>query len=93
MRLLDVSSLRRLVSATQEQEESIATLQLVDPVLRAECQPQLRDTAPTRFHVAGVAMSQAVDALQDAELARPVLQLPESLVELVTCDDLATCRL
>src|SRR5664280_599682 len=87
-RLLDVAVLTGLVATTQQHDQPLSLLQVIDPVARAIVDPQLRDPATYRLHIAGVARSKAIDPHQDSCSDPPILQFAQPTVEGRTLNDL-----
>ena len=75
---IDICLLGRLVSAAQQQDQVVAVLQVVDPVARAVGQSQFRHPMTDRFGVAGVAVDEPVDTLQDPQSEIVGLELPDA---------------
>jgi hypothetical protein len=81
--LLDVLVLRGLVAATQQDDEDVAVVQVVDPVARAHIESELGRPLADRPHIAWVALGEAVEPTDDTCLASMILQLVDPCLELV----------
>lgn len=89
MCLLDVLPLGRLVAATQHGDQCVSVLQVVDPVSGPHFEAKLRDCLADLTDIAGLALGEAVDPLNKAELASSVLRVSQPRLELVGQDDFA----
>jgi hypothetical protein len=63
--LVDVIPLRCLVATAQQQNQRVAVLEVIDPVAGADVEAEFRHAVADRLDVAGVAVREPVDALQD----------------------------
>jgi hypothetical protein len=59
---LDIGSLRRLVSANQEQDGLRTIVSKIDPISRTVMYPQFENALACRFAIAGIAQRQTVDS-------------------------------
>lgn len=71
----DVCLLGGLVSASQQQDQTVAFVQEVHPVSRAIVDTQLGDTPSDRLNVSGIADCQPVDSDEYARCCASILEL------------------